>query len=119
MIFILNSDNGYKHVQFHVQGNLDDYTKEQIEHIVEAVADIVDCETQDISVNGVKPSNSFFLVLSLKKVYTWKLSKLNEQDCHRLTNLNIDFFIVDFKTIFLQSVKGKSYFFLSTVQFPL
>nr|XP_034321578.1 uncharacterized protein LOC105323062 [Crassostrea gigas] len=101
-------DNGYKNVQFHVRGNLNDYTKEQIEHIVEAVADIVECETQEISVNGFKPSNSFFLVLSLKEVYTWKLSKLNEQDIHRLRNLNIDFFIVDFKTISLQSVRGRS-----------
>lgn len=109
-IFIFNSDNGYKNVQFHVQGNLNDYTKEQIEHIVEAVADIVECEAQEIFVNGVKPSNSFFLVLSLKEVYTWKLSKMNEQDSHRLMNLNIDFFIIDLKTIFLQSVKGKSCF---------
>lgn len=107
---ILNSENGYKNVQFHIQGNLNDYSKEQIEHIVEAVADIVECETQDISVTGVKPSNSFFLVLSLKEDYTWKLSEMNEQNRSRLLMLNIDFFVIDLKTIVLQSSEGKSYF---------
>lgn len=34
---------------------------------------------------------------------------MNEQDCHKLMNLKIDFFIVDLNTIFLQSVEGKSY----------
>lgn len=100
--------NGYKHVQLHVQGNFDDHAKEQIDHIVEVVADMLDCETQDIVVNGVKPSNSFFLVLSFKEVYTRKLSKINEQNRHRLMNLNIDYLIVDSNTIFLQSEEGKS-----------
>lgn len=109
-ISILNSENGYENVQFHIQGNLNDYSKEQIEHIVEVVADILDCETQDIFVNGVKPSNSFFLVLSLREDYTWKLSEMNEQNRSRLLMLNIDFFVIDLKTIFLQSSNGKSYF---------
>lgn len=34
---------------------------------------------------------------------------MNEQDCNRLMDLKIDFFIVDHNTIFLQSVEGKSH----------
>uniref|UniRef100_K1QM70 Uncharacterized protein n=1 Tax=Magallana gigas TaxID=29159 RepID=K1QM70_MAGGI len=41
-------DDGYTNVQFHIQGDLNDYTKERIEHIVEVVADILGCETQEI-----------------------------------------------------------------------
>lgn len=109
-LFKKNLDNGFKNVQFHIQGDLNDYTKEHIEHIVEVVADILECETQEIFVNGVKPSSSFFLVLSLKEVYTRKLSEVNEQDRLRLIKLYIDFIIVDLNTIFLQSLEGKSYF---------
>lgn len=106
----MNLYNGYKKVQFHIQGYLKDYTKEHIKNIVEVVADILDCETQEIFVNGVKPSNSFFLVLSLKEVYSRRLSEMNKQDRLRLMKLNIDFFIVDFSTIFLQSREGKLFF---------
>lgn len=112
IFFQKNLDNGFKSVQFHIQGDLNDYTKENIQHIVEVVADILECETQEIFVNGVKPSSSFFLVLSLKEVYTRKLSEVNEQDRLRLIKLYIDFIIVDLNTIFLQSLEGKSYFYL-------
>lgn len=106
----MNLDNGYKKVQFHIQGYLKDYTKEHIENIVEAVADILDCEPHDILVNGVKPSNSFFLVLSFQEVYSRRLFNLNKQDRLRLMKLNIDFFIVYFDPIFLQSREGKLFF---------
>lgn len=109
-VFEFYSENGFKNVQFHIQGNLTDYTKEHQQNIVEVVADILDCETLEIFVNGVKPSNSFFLVLSFKEVYTWKLLKMGEQDHLKLMNLNIDFLIVDKNTIYFQNVKGKSYY---------
>lgn len=102
-------DNGYKNVQFHIQGDLNDYTKEQTEHIVEVVAVILGCETQEIFVNGVKPSNSFFLVVSLKEVYAWKLTEMDEQDRLKLMKLNIDFFIVDLNKVFLENLEGKAF----------
>lgn len=70
----------------------------------------LDCEPHDILVNGVKPSNSFFLVLSFQEVYSRRLFNLNKQDRLRLMKLNIDFFIVYFDPIFLQSREGKLFF---------
>lgn len=100
-------ENGCTNVQFHIQGDLTAYTKEQIKHIVEVVADILDCDIEEILVNGVRPSASFFLVLSVKEAYIWKLKDMNEHNHIRLMKLNIDFIIVDKTTIKLKRQKGK------------
>lgn len=104
------TEYGYKNVEFHIKGELDDYTKEHQKIIVEVVADILGCETQEIFVNGVKPSNSFILVLSIKEVYAWKLRKMNHRDCIRLMELNIDYFNVDLNIFFLHNLEGGSHF---------
>lgn len=104
---LLNSENGYTKVQFHVQGDLNNYTKENILNIVQTVAGIVNCRTDEILVNGVHHSRSFMLVLSLKDNYTSKLLTLSEQDCHHLTRLHIDYFILNQKIFQLASSKGK------------
>lgn len=69
----------------------------------------------EIFVNGGKPSNSFFLDLSLKEVYTWKLLKMGDQDHLKLMNLNIEFLIVDKNTIYFQNIKGKSSILLISI----
>lgn len=104
---LLNSENGYTNVQFHVQGDLNNYTKEDIRNIVETVAGILNCSTDKILVNGVLHSRSFMLVLSLKDIYTSKLMTISEQDCHHLTRLHIDYFILNQKIFQLASLKGK------------
>lgn len=105
-LIFLNSENGCKNVQFHIQGEINDYTKEKIQHIVKVVADILDCYKEEILVNGVRPSTSFYLVLSLKETYTWKLSDMKEKDRLRLTKINIDFLIIDETKITMNSQKG-------------
>lgn len=103
----LFSENGCKNVQFHIQGDLTDYTEEQIKHVVEVVADILDCDIEEILVNGVRPSTSFFLILSVKETYIWKLKNMNEHTHIRLMKLKIDFLIVDKSTIKLKRQEGK------------
>lgn len=104
---LFNSENGYTKVQFHVQGDLNNYTKENIVNIVETVADILNCRTDEILVNGVHHSRSFMLVLSMKDIYISKLMTLNERDCCHLIRLRIDYFILNQKIFQLASSKGK------------
>lgn len=94
-------------MQFHVQGDLNNYTKEDIQNIVETVAGILNCRTDEILINGVRHSRSFMLVLSLKDIYTRKLMTLSEQDCRHLTKLRIDYFILNQQIFPLASSKGK------------
>lgn len=95
-------------MHFHIQeeSKYTYYTKEKINHTVEVIANIVNCGTEEILVNGVEPPTSFSLVLSLKEAYILKLSNMNEKDRLRLMKLNIDFLSVDENTITLNSPNG-------------
>lgn len=86
---------------------MNDYTKENIQRIVTIVAAILDCKVEDIVVNGYRNSASFILVLLIKEGHTSKLSAMNDQDRLKLMKLNIDFLIVDGRTIRLERSKGK------------
>lgn len=99
--------NGFVDVQFHVQGDLSGYTKEFIQEVIEAVAAILDCKEEDIQLNAVRYSTSFFISLSIKKDYIGKLLALKEQDRLKLKNLNIDYLKIDKKTIYLNKGEGK------------
>lgn len=94
-------------MRFHIQGNLTEYSKNQIEKITDEVAAMLECEDGDILENGVMESASFLLVLSIKESYTHKLFILGKQDRLKLKKLNIDYIIVDKETIFSDSENGK------------
>lgn len=93
-------------VKFHIKGNLDDYTRQAIDDIVQEVADMLECEKRNILVNGVLHSSSFLLVLSIKETYVWKLSCMNEQDKVKLQRLNIDYLMFGEEVIALTGSKG-------------
>lgn len=95
-------------VQFHVQGDLSGYTKEFIRQVIETVAAILDCKEEDIQLNAVRYSTSFFLSLSIKKVYIRKLLALKEQDRLKFKILNIDYLKMDKETIHLYRGEGKN-----------
>lgn len=99
-------DKGRKKVEFHIKGELKDYSREEIKSIVDVVADILDCKVEEIRVSGVRPSASFYLVLSIKENDAQKLSYMNEEDVLRLTKFNIDILIVDENTIAINSENG-------------
>lgn len=104
---ILNTVNGYIDVQFHVKGDLSGYTKEYIHEVIDTVAAILDCNKEDILLNGVRHSTSFLLSLSVKGVYIWKFSALNERDRLELSRLNIDYLIIEKDKIDLQGSAGE------------
>lgn len=104
--FEATSEQGNVNVKFHIKGNLDDYTRQDIDDIVEEVADMLECEKRNILVNGVLHSSSFLLVLSIKETYVWKLSCMNEQDKMKLQRLNIDYLMIGEEVIVLDGSKG-------------
>lgn len=101
-------------MKFHVKGDVDNYSNEDIDDILEELAEMLKCEKWDILVNGVLPSMSFILVLLINEAFTWRFNALDEQDCKKLGSLNIDYLIVDDELFLLDSSKGKpksGYFF--------
>lgn len=97
------TENGLEDIRFHIKKDLLDYTRQKIKEIVEFVAKLLGCSKEEILVNGLIPSASFLLVLSVKKVKIWKLHNLNGQERLILTKFDIDYFIVDENTITLNS----------------
>lgn len=102
------SVTGFKNVKFHVKGDVDKYSKKEIDDILEGITEVLNCEKRDILVNGVLPSLSFILVLLIDKAYTLKLHALDEQDCKKFRGLKIDYFVIDKTRFLLESSKGKS-----------
>lgn len=100
------TENGFRNVQFHVNGNISCYTPVEIRRIKETVAAIVGCKLTEIDVNGYRHSSSFLAVLSIEKKYVRKLLTMKQEEKDKLSRLNIDYFIVDFITVYLQSPKG-------------
>lgn len=96
-----------------MQADLEKYPKKKVQRIVMTVADILACSEENIQVDAIQPSESFIIVLSIKKELIRKLIislEKNETLHNQLTALSIDYLIVDDKTIFLKSIarsKGK------------
>lgn len=73
------------------------------------MAAILDCKDEDILLNGVRHSESFLISLSVKEIYIWKLLALQENDHIKLKRHNIDYLIIDGKSIHLDGQKGNLY----------
>lgn len=99
--------NGYKKAQFHVQGDILNYTKDQIGIIKETVAAIVGCDNEEIHLNGLCTSTSFFVVLLIKEIYVNVLLNIGQEDKEKLISLNINYFLVDSDQVDLENPKGK------------
>lgn len=102
------TENGFSKVKFHVKAHLPDYTTKQIEIIKDTVAAILGCTTAGIFVSGYDHSTSFFVVLSIRQLYLRKLFAMEEQEKEKLTGLNIDYFIVDFITVYINRPNEKT-----------
>lgn len=70
------------------------------------LAAMLECSVDEIHEAGYQDSTSFYLVLSIKETYVKKLLTLKQQEKENLIQLNIDFFEVDDKIIYLGSLKG-------------
>lgn len=108
------AENGFKNVKFHVEGNISDYSKEDIKKIKDTVAVILKCTADDISISGICQATSFFVVISIKAKYKRNLLSLVASDREKICRLNIDYFIVD--STFVRLTRGKETDWLSQPQ---
>lgn len=98
-------------MKIHVNADTKYYTKEKLQDIVQVVADINHCQKEDIEIHSLEHSQSFILVLSIKKIYNWKWSDLSAEDRQKLVSLDIDFLIIGEEPLVLDRSKGKCLFF--------
>lgn len=98
-----------------MRANLSRYTQIDIRKIQQTVAAIVGCNSAEIIVCGYYHSASFLVVLSVEKKYVRKLLTMEQQKKDKLSSLNIDYFIVDFITVYLQIPEGNYFFFLQRI----
>eukprot|EP00105_Crassostrea_gigas_P015053 XP_011431932.1 PREDICTED: uncharacterized protein LOC105331445 isoform X4 [Crassostrea gigas] len=96
------TEDGFKHIYFHVTGDLSNFNKEKRRQIRETVAAMVGCKTDRVSLNGYRHSESFIAIVSIEVIYVGKLVAINEQDRYRFVRLNIDYFTVDFIKVILK-----------------
>lgn len=111
--------NGYKKVQFHVQGNITNYTLNQIRIIKETVAAIVGCDNEEIHLNGLSKSTSFLVVLLMKERYINGLFNMKQQDKEKLANLNINYFIADSNYLYLEKGNIRNLYYFKSALFSL
>lgn len=107
LFLFFHAANGYKDVQFHVQGDVSGYTKDYINHVIKTVAVILRCKEVDVLLNGAQHSTSFLLSLSIKEPSVRKLLALEVKDRLKLRRLNIDYLIIDGEILNLEITKGK------------
>lgn len=114
--FIIYTENDFQRAEFHVRGNLSDYSKEQIERIKETVASIVGCTPEEIHENGYLKSSSFFVVLSMKEPFARKLLTMKHDEKDSLRRLNIDYIKLDNDTVNLEISEGKQIFICKIIK---
>lgn len=107
-MFHLYPEKGFRNVQFHVRGNLSAYTPSEIKKIKQTVAAIVGCNSEEIYVNGYNHSTSFFVILSMNEKYVRRLLTMHQHDKDKLRRQNIDYFIFDFMTVYIECATGKT-----------
>lgn len=102
------SDENYIEVQFHIKQGFLRVSEVMINAMtVDAVRAIVGCHSLNILKSYYDDStNSVHLVI--EEFFLKYLLSLTNEDKDILRNLEIDFFIVDFITVYLEHPKGKS-----------
>lgn len=73
---------------------------------VDTVCAIVRCHSTDIIGNYYDDSNNSVNVI-IEETFSKYLLSLTNEDKDKLRKIEIDFFIVDFITVFLENPKGK------------
>lgn len=108
ILSIFFSDENYIEVQFHIKQGFLRVSEVMINAMtVDAVRAIVGCHSLNILKSYYDDStNSVHLVI--EEFFLKYLLSLTNEDKDILRNLEIDFFIVDFITVYLEHPKGKS-----------
>lgn len=111
--FIFFTENGWRSIRFHVDGNLHHFSTDDETKIRETVANIFDCSIEEVQVHGYLRSTSFFVVLAIKEIYSERLLAMTQHDKDKLRKLKIDYIQDGSKTIKLQQTTGYKVLFFS------
>lgn len=99
------TENGFQKVKFHVEGYLKEYTTDDIKLIINTVAKLLNCTTNDILIGGFDHASSFHLIVAIREAYIRNLFDFEENDEEKLAELSINCFIVDILTVYLRHPK--------------
>ncbi|XP_062574510.1 uncharacterized protein LOC134236361 [Saccostrea cucullata] len=85
--------NGYTHVHFHISENIINYPAEYAEKIRQMIAELVGCPedcNQCLRINGMRPSSSFTLIITMSDEYAEKLKSLTAEQLAALGRYSVD-----------------------------
>lgn len=99
-------ENGSTFVQFHIAGNVKDFRKKHIRRLKSTVAAMVNCPKDKIKVDGIHPSRSFIIILSMEIERAMTLAEERMRtNLKQLMKWNVDKIIIDGEEIMV-SCKG-------------
>ncbi|XP_062592256.1 uncharacterized protein LOC134253689 [Saccostrea cucullata] len=84
-------ENGYTTVGFHIDGNIKEYSKEDIYSIRDTVANMLECSEEYVVISGIELVKSFLVVLSIKEEYIFAVLSNAQDIFERLRSLNVDY----------------------------
>lgn len=97
-------ENGCTSVQFHIAGNVKYFRKKHIRRLQSTVAAMVNCFEKDIKVDGMRPSRSFIIILSMEIERAMTLAEERMRtNLKQLMKWNVDKIIIDGKEIMVSS----------------
>jgi hypothetical protein len=79
-----------------VHGNIEQlYSRDHIKKIKKTVVAFLDCEDDDVEIDGFCHANSFFVILAIREKFLSKLFCMSQEDNEKLRGLNVDYYLID------------------------
>ncbi|GFN77888.1 poly [ADP-ribose] polymerase [Plakobranchus ocellatus] len=88
-------EEGFKHIQFHVEGNLDGFHRATLEALRATVARLLFVPQEYIFLSGIEPSGSLTLTFMIHEHYTERLQQLFKEHKGSFGQLGVDGISVD------------------------
>lgn len=95
-IYIYTFVEGLK-VYLHVVDNIENFTK--LEALLQTVACIVNCAPDEIKVIGLRPENSFIIIITMTADLLIRLKKTNPMNLRKLSQYKVDWIEIEDKII--------------------
>ncbi|GFR80699.1 poly [ADP-ribose] polymerase [Elysia marginata] len=83
-------EDGFKHIQFHVEGNLDRFQRSDLEALRATMARLLFVPQEFIFLSGVEPSNSLTLTFMIHEQYVDPLKDLFKEHSDSFGKLGVD-----------------------------
>lgn len=81
----------------HVLAEIENFTK--LDSLIQTVASIVGCSSNDIEIVGLKPDKSFIIIITLREDFLNILKKTNPKNLKILLIYNVDWIKIEDKIV--------------------